>query len=173
MKYLGRHPYKERRTDSHVYFVGGPFSQWWLCEFEAAPWSSMIESTWTSCEQFMMAAKALLFHDVETYEKITMVSDPRLIKQLGRQVKNFDETIWKLNAREIVFRGNLAKFSQDDELLNYIKETGGRKFVEGAIYDEVWGVKLAWDDPAIEDSTNWRGTNWLGEVLDRVYENVK
>lgn len=167
-QYLGNRAYKERRTDSHVYFVGGPFSQWWLSDFKAAVWPSMTERTWTSCEQYMMAGKALLFHDVDSYDQITMTNDPNEIKKLGRAVKSFDKEIWELNAREIVYRGNLAKFSQNAVLKEYMRETGDRKFVEGAIYDEVWGVKLSWNDPAIENPANWRGTNWLGEVLNRV-----
>ena len=171
MTYLGLKAgktYKERRTDTHVYFVGGPFSQWWPSEFTAAVWPSMAERTWTSCEQFMMAGKALLFHDVNTYDKITLVNDPKAIKALGRKVKNFDDLIWRLNAREIVYRGNLAKFSQNEQLNDYMRDVDDRSFVEGAIYDPVWGVKLSWNDPAIENPANWRGTNWLGEVLDRV-----
>ncbi len=172
-EYLGGKSYKERRTDTHVYFVGGPFSQWWMSDFEAAAWPSMVECKWTSCEQYMMAAKALLFHDVEVYEQITTVDDPKIIKGLGRDVRNFDQTIWELNAREIVYRGNMAKFSQNQDLKRYILDTNDRSFVEGAIYDDVWGVKLSWADPAIEDCRNWKGTNWLGQVLDRVYRDLK
>jgi len=36
----------------------------------------------------------------------------------------------------------------------------------------VWGVALAWDDPKILDQANWAGTNWLGEVLTDLRDNL-
>ena len=47
-------------------------------------------------------------------------------------------------------------------------DTGDLYLVEGAWYDRVWGVGLAWDDDRILDVNNWQGTNWLGETLMRV-----
>ena len=35
-------------------------------------------------------------------------------------------------------------------------------------YDRVWGIGLAEDNPNATRPKNWRGTNWLGEVLMRV-----
>ena len=166
--WLGRVPYKERRTDTHVYFVGGPFSQWWTSEFVTQPFPGYPEERFVSCEQYMMAAKALLFHDVEVYQVIMRETNPKIIKELGRKVRNYDDVIWRLNARELVFRGNMPKFTQNADLHDYLLETGDRMMVEGASYDPVWGVKLAWNDPAIENVENWRGTNWLGETLMRV-----
>lgn len=168
-EYLGNRRYKERRTETHVYFVGGPFSQWWKSKFEKPAFSGTDIQKWTSCEQYMMASKALLFDDEIIYRKMLTTHDPKELKSLGRLVQNFDQSIWESYARDIVYEGNMGKFQQSEELFAYLRDTNGRRFVEGAWYDEVWGVKLAYDDPKIEDEENWRGTNWLGEVLDRVY----
>jgi hypothetical protein len=119
------------------------------------------------------AGKAALFHNFDVYDQITITDNPKDIKALGRAVRNYDDVIWKNNAREIVLRGNVAKFTQKSELRDYIINTGERKFVEGAWYDPVWGVALSWDDPLIESSLNWRGTNWLGETLDKVREYIR
>lgn len=162
----------ERRTNTHVYFLGGIFSQWYSCEFVASPYPSVDECNFTSAEQYMMATKALLFHDVDIYYKIMDTNNPAEQKALGRKVSNFDKHIWDCCARELVYRGNMAKFSQNTDLKQYLLDTGNRYIVEGSKYDSVWGVKLAWNDLAIEDSSNWRGTNWLGEVLMRVRENL-
>jgi len=43
----------------------------------------------------MMYHKAMVFLDRETAKKIMEISDPRKIKQLGREVKNFHEDVWK------------------------------------------------------------------------------
>jgi ribA/ribD-fused uncharacterized protein len=165
---LGERPYKERRTDSHVYFVGGPFSQWWACKFTASPYPGLPEDSFNCAEQYMMAAKALLFYDIDVYEAIMRETNPKEHKALGRKVRDFDPTLWDLVAQELVYRGNLAKFSQNEDLRQYLIGTQDRHIVEGAHYDPVWGVKLAYDDPLIEDEANWQGTNWLGKVLMRV-----
>lgn len=39
-------------------------------------------------------------------------------------------------------------------------------------YDTIWGVGLAAHDPRVEDPTQWRGTNWLGQVLTRLRDDL-
>lgn len=178
--WLDGYPYKERRTDSHVYFVGGPFSQWWSSTFYASAFPRYPVEKFISAEQFMMAAKALLFQDAPVYEAIMRETNPRTIKELGRKVGNFTKEewdtdagpVWDACAQELVYRGNLAKFAQDERLKAYLLATDNLFMVEGASYDEVWGVKLAWDDPAIEDPANWRGKNWLGLTLMRTRKRL-
>jgi ribA/ribD-fused uncharacterized protein len=162
--------YKVRTTDTHVYFLTGPFSQWHPSEFMAALTPGGREMRFSHAEQYMMAGKAMLFEDHEILAKIMDAGHPRDQKELGRMVRGFDPVIWDQNAREIVYRGNMAKFSQDDEIRDYLLATGDRHLVEGAWYDPVWGVALAWDDDRILDQTNWKGTNWLGETLMQVRE---
>jgi len=171
--YVNGPSYKERRTDTHVYFVGGPFSQWYTSEFIASPFPGYEAGKFSCCEQFMMASKALLFHDVDVYTAILRETNPKEHKALGRQVRNFDEALWDLCARELVFRGNVAKFGQNEDLKQYLLETDDRILVEGASYDSVWGVKLAYDDPAIEDRENWKGKNWLGQVLTATRQHLR
>lgn len=163
--------YKERRTATHVYFVGGPFSQWYASPFEAEIFGRRPHK-FNCCEQYMMAGKALAFGDEEVFNAIMLETNPSKQKQLGRQVRNFDPVVWDKVAREIVYEGNIAKFTSTDELKQYMLDTNDLYLVEGAWYDSVWGVKLAWDDPKIEDSANWQGTNWLGEVLMRVRDKL-
>jgi ribA/ribD-fused uncharacterized protein len=159
--------YKERRTDTHIYFVGGPFSQWYASPFEAEILDAGTHK-FNCCEQYMMAGKALAFGDEDVFNAIMLATNPRDHKALGRQVRNFDADVWNQVAREIVYEGNIAKFTSTDTFKDYLLGTDDLYMVEGAIYDAVWGVKLAWDDPKIEDPANWQGTNWLGETLMRV-----
>lgn len=163
--------YKERRTSTHVYFVGGPFSQWYASPFEAEILDKG-KHKFNCCEQYMMAGKALAFNDEEVFNAIMLETNPRNHKDLGRKVRNFEPDVWNAVAREIVYEGNLAKFTSTPELTEYLLGTNDLYMVEGAWYDAVWGVKLAWDDPKIEDSANWQGTNWLGEVLMRVRKTI-
>lgn len=165
--------YKVTETDTHVYFLTGPFSQWHPSEFYAAIIPDNPVLRFSHAEQYMMAGKAALFGDWETLAKIMDTAHPRDQKDLGRQVKNFDKQTWDTHAQDIVYKGNLAKFSQDSDLREYLLATGDKHLVEGAWYDPVWGVALAWNDPQILDSQNWKGTNWLGKCLMRVRADLK
>jgi len=163
---------KERRTASHVYFVGGPLSQWYASPFEAEILDAG-KHKFSCCEQYMMAGKALTFGDEDVFNAIMLETNPKVQKDLGRKVRNFDPAIWNEIAREIVYDGNIAKFTSTDAFTQYLLGTDNLYLVEGAVYDAVWGVKLAWDDPKIEDPANWQGTNWLGETLMRVRTHVR
>ncbi|MEO0604120.1 MAG: NADAR family protein [Myxococcota bacterium] len=154
-------------------FWDGPFSQW-----EPAPFS--VDGVEYNCaEQFMMAEKARLFEDHETLAWILEAEDPASQKALGRVVDGFDEAIWREEEENgmprcwnIVWRGNLAKFSQNDHLLEALLATEGTSLVEASPEDSIWGIGLAEDDPAARDRASWRGLNWLGEVLDDVREHL-
>lgn len=65
----------------------------------------------------------------------------------------------------MVLRGNLAKFSQNPELLAFLNSTGDSVLVEGSPYDGIWVVKLSIDDPGINNPCNWQGENLLGFAL--------
>lgn len=143
-------------------FWGGPFSQWYPSQFE-------VEGIKYSCtEQYMMAKKAELFGDEESRLKIMASSDPRMQKRIGRTVEGFVEDQWSAVAKDIVFRGNMAKFSQSPELRAYMLATGDQEIVEASPKDTIWGIGLAAEDPDAYDKTKWKGTNWLGEVLMNV-----
>ena len=144
-----------------LFFYGGPLSQWAHSPFQ-------IELHYSTAEQYMMAMKAIHFGDVVAYNRINNSSSPREQKAIGRTVKNFNVEEWNKVSRSHVFRGNVAKFQQNPRLRDYILSTGERELVEASPTDVIWGIGLAEHDPLIYDRTNWRGTNWLGEVLMQV-----
>lgn len=162
-------------TDTHFFFLNGPCSQWHPSEFTGKLINENTDRLFNCAEQWMMANKAALFQDWESVEAIMAVEQkkdwrdaPKRQKALGREVKNFDLDTWSDHAPEIVYIGNLAKFGQNDDLWLYLASTAPKELVEGAHYDSVWGVGLAWDDPRIADPKNWQGKNWLGRALTRV-----
>jgi ribA/ribD-fused uncharacterized protein len=57
------------------------------------------------------------------------------------------------------------KFSQNPELLKQLLSTKGTILVEASPTDTLWGVGMNYYDDRILDPANWRGKNWLGEVL--------
>jgi ribA/ribD-fused uncharacterized protein len=87
-----------------------------------------------------------------------MASDhPRDQKALGRKVSNFNEETWKENCRDIVKRGNLAKFSQNDDLRAELMKTRGTTLVEAAPRDTVWGIGLSATNWKAQHRQHWRG----------------
>lgn len=146
-------------------FYNGTFSQWYKCNFK-------VEGVQYNCaEQYMMAEKARLFEDKRAEEIIMSFSDPRDQKAVGKKVQNFDLEKWNAVARDIVYRGNYAKFTQNPSLLSQLLEAKGY-FVEASPTDTIWGVGLSMEGPLILNEANWRGTNWLGEVLTKVRDNI-
>lgn len=144
-----------------------PFSNWHPCRF-----TDPDGIKYNCSEQYMMAEKAKLFEDEVIREMILESGDPRDQKDLGRRIADFDTTVWSLNAKEIMYKGLYLKFTQNEKLLAALMETRGTLIVEAAKDDKIWGIGLGEDDPKIHDRKNWQGTNWLGEVLTQLRDDL-
>jgi len=145
-------------------FWGGPFSQWYPSLFK-------VEGIEYNCtEQYMMAKKAGLFGDEKAQLAIMESKIPREQKRIGRTVEGFVAERRNAVAKDIVFRGNVAKFTQNPECFAYMMNTGTQEIVEASPEDTIWGIGLSAEDPDAHDKTKWKGTNWLGEVLTSVRE---
>lgn len=143
------------------------FSQWFPCTFKVD------EVTYNCMEQYMMAEKARLFKD-GYYEHLIMKSkSPKEIKAYGRAVRNFDEKVWYDHCRDIVRKGNIAKFTQNPTLKEYLLQTGQNILVEASPYDRIWGIKRKVDDPKSDNPLQWLGYNYLGFALTYVRDYIK
>jgi len=147
------------------YFYNGELCQWYQSE--------MIENgvTFNCAEQYMMYWKARLFKDEYNKEQILKERVPTFIKRYGREIKNFNQEVWDYFKYEIVVRGNVLKFSQNEELYSYIKEYD--EFVEASPYDKIWGVGLSENDPLIHDKSNWLGENLLGKAISEAKRRIQ
>lgn len=139
----------------------GYLSQWYSAEMYIGG------TKYANCEQYMMAQKAILFNDKDIYHKIMITTNPSVIKNLGRKIKNFDEEIWDLHKKRIIFEGNFAKFSQNNNLLEKLLETKELILAEASPYDRIYGIGMKVDDPNIQDTSKW-GDNLLGCTLMNV-----
>jgi ribA/ribD-fused uncharacterized protein len=121
----------------------------------------------------MMAEKARLFEDAETRAKILSTQSPDHMKKLGREVRNFNPRVWDAHCDEIVFNGNMAKFSQNPSMRAELMETGSRTLVEASPFDKIWGIGLAADHANATRPAQWQGANKLGHVLMKVREQLR
>jgi ribA/ribD-fused uncharacterized protein len=154
-------------TDTHIYFYGSVYSQWAIRHIK-------IDGVIFNCnEQYMMARKALLFEDKYALEQIMRSNNPSVQKSLGKKVKKFDKDKWEAIAKEVVYDANYAKFTQNEDCLKELMASGDKIIVEASPYDCIWGIGMSCDDPGVTDEKNWRGTNWLGEAIMKVRENIR
>lgn len=154
-------------TNAFLFFWDGWPSQWHPSPF-------ILDGVrYNCCEQFMMAEKARLFRDSEAEEAIMASSSPRDQKAFGRKVRGFDAHAWDRVCREVVYRGNLAKFEQIPNLKNELLASGSRTIVEASPTDSIWGIGLAKEDPRALDPAQWRGTNWLGIAIMQVRDHLR
>ena len=144
----------------------GYLSNWYFSEFSADG------EKFSSMEQFMMYQKAKYFKDEEVARQILATEDVAQIKKLGRQVSGYNENYWNGIRQIVVYKGLRAKFTQNQELKERLKDTGDALLVECAVKDKIWGVGLSMKDPDRFERETWRGENLLGYTLMMVREEL-
>jgi ribA/ribD-fused uncharacterized protein len=143
------------------------FSQWFYSPFTV----DGIE--YKTSEHWMMTQKANLFSDAEIAKKILLAEKPGEVKELGRQIKGFDELKWNEEKYEIVKAGSIHKFQQSKILRDFLIGTGERILVEASPTDAIWGIGLPQNAKSIEDPYTWRGLNLLGFALMETRDFLK
>ena len=156
-----------KETNTHIYFWGTEFSNFYICKFNYEG------HEFNNSEQAFMWEKARTFQDDNTADLILQTPKPRESKELGKIVKNFQESVWNNVCYEIMKKVNLAKWSQNPNLETKLLSTGNKILVEGSPEDTIWGVGLKYDDPLILNEKNWKGKNYLGRVLMDIREYLK
>jgi|UniRef100_A0A6C0LGB5 hypothetical protein len=159
---MSLHNEKFYENEAGVYFKSGYPSQWFISHFV------IDDVEYNCCEQYMMAQKAVVFEDFESHFRIMNLAEPKEQKSIGRLVKNFDEDKWNAVADEVVYKANLAKFSQNPELRQKLLETNDKIFVECSPYDKIWGNGLNISETLVTPMNEWKGTNRLGKAIMRV-----
>jgi ribA/ribD-fused uncharacterized protein len=143
-------------------FIKGVFSQWHHTPFR------LEKRDFVTAEQWMMYAKATLFGDADAAAMIADNNDPAIQKRLGQAVQGFDQATWDRWKIDIVYRGNIAKFSQNEGALRQLRNTAGALLVEANPRDWIWGNGCAIDNASGHAPANWRGQNLLGLILTKV-----
>ncbi|MCI5157839.1 MAG: NADAR family protein [Candidatus Electrothrix sp. AUS1_2] len=134
-------------------------SQWYDASFEVDGIKFL------TAEHYMMYCKAKLFGDSDAAVKVIQADNPGEAKRIGRTVQGFRQEEWDKYCIEIVIRGNVAKFTQNTEILTYLLATKNKVLVEASPYDKVWGIGLGYDSKGIGNPLTWKGKNLLGFAL--------
>ncbi|KAF2432319.1 DUF1768-domain-containing protein [Tothia fuscella] len=122
----------------------------------------------TCAEQYMMYCKALFFSDSVTANRIMATSEPREQKKRGQEVKGFNDAEWDTVKFRVVVEGNMAKFTQNENLRKILVDTGNVMMYEASRRDRIWGFGfneaeaiMLWSQGLTSDC----GENLLGMAL--------
>jgi ribA/ribD-fused uncharacterized protein len=158
----------ERETQSHLYFLRGVFSNFQPCKIIYQG------LTFPTTEHAFMWAKAEFFGDQQAKLKILQTDNPKEAQNIGREVKNYDDTKWNAVRYQIMYDINLIKYQQNPQLAKCLLSTGMKTLVEAnGKPDLIWSCGLYANDPRIEDSSKWPGKNLLGKVLMEIREKLR
>lgn len=153
-------------SKTHCFFwqTSSPFSNWHSAKY------IINEIEFNCSEQGVMYEKALLFKDYNIAQKILecLPSQQRLMKKLGRDVKGFNETIWKKNRKKIYKKHCSEKFKQNEHLKTSLLNTHGKTLVEASPTDKIWGIGMNKNEALITPQNKWKGLNLLGEILTEI-----
>ena len=145
----------------------GFLSNWYQSSFEVDG------VTYKDSEQYMMAQKALLFDDVDTYKKILNANTPEEYKKLGRQITPYVDEKWAAVRKDVCKRGVMAKFMQNEDIRTKILSTENRPIFEASPLDSIWGIGV---DEATASKMNideFQGQNLLGKLLMEVRDEIR
>lgn len=151
--------YYERITDTHLYFLTGPFSN-----FAYSPFI-LDGIKWENTEAAFMYYKAIHFKDFKSAEQIKKETNPVKAKGLGRAVSNFNDAEWEKARYAYMYKVNLAKYTQNSLFFETLMNTKELVLVETNGNDRVWGIGLYASDDRVLDENKWKGRNLLGNVL--------
>lgn len=145
----------------------GFLSNWYMSDF------TIENKSFSSMEQYMMYKKATLFSDNDVASEILLTSNVGKIKILGRQISNYNESIWNGMRQIIVYKGLEQKFIQNKELQKKLLDTGDSILAESSFQDKVWGIGKSATDTDRFEITMWEGQNLLGYTLMLVRDEIR
>ena len=156
-----------RITDTHIYFWNGIYSQWSRSPFM----ENNIE--YPNAEFYMMYHKARVFNATDIQKKMIEVkNNPKAVKALGRQIKNFSDSVWDKHKMEVVERASFLKFTQNPDLLRQMINDKDKILVEASPVDKIWGIGLHYNDDKVLDESKWNGQNLLGKCIMKARNEI-
>ncbi|WP_431217369.1 NADAR family protein [Puia sp. P3] len=81
--------------------------------------------------------------------------------------------MWDKHKFDLVVAGNYHKFSQNEQIREFLLASGDKVLVEASPRDRIWGIGMGGDNPAAGIPSKWKGENLLGFALMEVREKLK
>ena len=93
-------------------------------------------------------------------------------RRIDKRITNFNNKLWHSVAEECMFKAVLSKFSQNEDLADFLRATGNTELVEANPSDTFWGAGMALRDKNIFCKEMWRGKNRAGMVISRMRSHL-
>lgn len=124
-------------------------------------------------EQYFMYYKCLMFEpdNEQLLNEILNTNSATVVKKLGRQVKNYDETKWNQHRYDIMKKALILKFTQNFNIKEKLLSTKPKQLYEASKYDKIWGIGYYAEDAIKTDKSKY-GSNLLGKCLMEVRELI-
>ena len=156
----------EKANNKHYVFFWKPdenfgeLSNWWICDI------NIDGNTFSSVEQYMMYMKAKTFGDDEIVNQILKTTNNKVVKELGRKVKNYDDKVWSDVRYAVIKKAILAKIEQHPEIKKIIMSTPKDTiFAEASPFDKIWGIGISIDDSRrLDEKAQLMGINVNGII---------
>ncbi|MDI9540730.1 MAG: NADAR family protein [Bacillota bacterium] len=145
----------------------GYLSVWYPCNF-------FVDGYKFWCvEQYLQYRKAVIFNDHYRAEKLLNATERKEVIQYGKGVNNYVDKVWNTRRHINLYKGNYAKFSQNQELKDLLLSTGDIVLAKCGKTDKVWGTGLNYGDTRLYNLSRWEGLNLHGFSLMEVRDTLK
>jgi len=121
--------------------------------------------------KYICSEQYFIYHKCKTFDPnnhillqtILTEKSATKIKKCGRQLQNYDDTIWKDKRYNIMLEALRLKFNQNEIIKQKLLETKPKTLYEASKNDKIWGIGF-YDKDAIHNKSKF-GKNLLGNAL--------
>ena len=133
-------------------------------------------SVYSCSEQMYQHELCLFFGDAKAARSVMLQSDPVSMKNIGDQMLRMNkvkaEQWFQFHARRVMKSAVLQKFTQNSAIREQLLQLNGT-LLEANQYDSRWGIGLSIRSDEWKDKNKWKGSNWLGEIIQEVRDELK
>ena len=122
-------------------------------------------------EQMYQYTKADRAADEIAAKKILESNHPAECKAIGDRVK--ESTTWAAEKEEVMKQALYLKFSQNEQLKNFLKQIKASLLAEASPNDLFWGTGVRLGREEATKVNLFRGSNMLGKLLCQVRNDIK
>lgn len=165
----------QKSNDQVLVFGGSTSRHHWLSNFSNVKDKFVYEHIqYSTVEQAFQHKKAREAGDQNKQREILFNPDPAIQKQLGHEVQGIDIANWNDKKRSFMKDILIAKFTQKDDLLKLLLETGEKTLAEANGRDSYFGIGLPLTHPDVLNPEKWaENSNHLGQVLMEIRQELR
>ena len=152
-------------TETEIYFYNLKNKFDYMSNFYKTNFTDKEGIKYICSEQYFMYHKCKTFDPNNNILLQTILTEKSAtkIKKCGRQLQNYDDTIWKEKRYNIMLEALRLKFNQNEIIKQKLLETTPKILYEASKNDKIWGIGF-YDKDAIHNKSKF-GKNLLGNAL--------